>query len=66
MKREQPQFWRPWHKVAQFVHLAGLLLVASLLPVSRDEAFLLAVNIAKLPSVPRQILNDISGQSTDV
>ena len=25
----------------------------------RDEAFLLAVNIAKLPSVPRQILKDI-------
>ena len=27
--------------------------------LSRDEAFLLAVNIAKLPSVPRQILMDI-------
>ena len=27
--------------------------------LSRDEAFHLAVNIAKLPSVPRQILNDI-------
>jgi hypothetical protein len=26
---------------------------------SRDEAFLIAVNIAKLPSVPRQILKDI-------
>jgi hypothetical protein len=27
--------------------------------LSRDEAFLLAVNIAKLPSVPRQLLKDI-------
>ena len=27
--------------------------------LSRDEAFLLAVNIAKLPSVPWQILKDI-------
>jgi hypothetical protein len=27
--------------------------------LSRDEAFLLAVDIAKLPSVPRQILKDI-------
>jgi hypothetical protein len=27
--------------------------------LSRDEAFLLAVNIAKLPRVPRQILKDI-------
>jgi hypothetical protein len=27
--------------------------------LSRDEAFLLAVTIAKLPSVPRQILMDI-------
>ena len=25
----------------------------------RDEVFLIAVNIAKLPSVPRQILKDI-------
>jgi hypothetical protein len=25
----------------------------------RDEAFLIAVNFAKLPSVPRQILKDI-------
>ena len=27
--------------------------------LSRDEAFLIAVNIAKLPSAPRQILKDI-------
>jgi hypothetical protein len=27
--------------------------------LSRDEAFLIVVNIAKLPSVPRQILKDI-------
>jgi hypothetical protein len=27
--------------------------------LSRDEAFLIAVNIAKLASVPRQILKDI-------
>ena len=27
--------------------------------LTRDEAFLFAVNIAKLPSVPRQILKDI-------
>jgi hypothetical protein len=27
--------------------------------LTRDETFLIAVNIAKLPSVPRQILKDI-------
>jgi hypothetical protein len=27
--------------------------------LTRDEAFLVAVNIAKLPSVPRQIVNNI-------
>jgi uncharacterized protein (DUF2236 family) len=37
MKREQPQFWRPWHKVAQFLRPAGLLLVTSLLPVAAQD-----------------------------
>jgi hypothetical protein len=27
--------------------------------LTRDEAFIIAVNITKLPSVPRQILKDI-------
>jgi hypothetical protein len=31
----------------------------SLKRLSRDEAFLIAVNIAKLPRVPRSILKDI-------
>jgi len=31
----------------------------SLKRLSRDEAFLVAVNTAKLPSVPREILKDI-------
>jgi hypothetical protein len=35
------------------------LLCCGLVALSRDEAFLIAVNIATLPSVPRQILKDI-------
>jgi hypothetical protein len=30
MKREQPQFWQPWRKAAQFLRPAGLVLVTSL------------------------------------
>jgi hypothetical protein len=34
--------------------------------ISRDEAFLIAVNIAKLPSVPRTILKDIPRPPTRI
>ena len=37
MKREQPQFWQPWHKVAQFLRPAGLLLVTSLSPAVAQD-----------------------------
>jgi predicted RNase H-like nuclease (RuvC/YqgF family) len=37
MKREQQQFWRPWHKVAQFLRPAGLLLVTSLSPAAAQD-----------------------------
>jgi len=40
-----------------FENESGRRAAAKLL--TRDEAFLLAVNFAKLPSVPRQILKDI-------
>ena len=40
-----------------FENESGRRVAAKLL--TRDEAFLLAVNFAKLPSVPRQILKDI-------
>jgi uncharacterized protein YoxC len=37
MKREQRQFWRPWHKVAQFVCPAALVLVTSLSPAAAQD-----------------------------
>jgi len=37
MKREQRQFWQPWHKVAQSLRIAGLVLVASLSPAAAQD-----------------------------
>ena len=41
------------------LHLVGDAGLSRMKRLTRDEPFLLAVNIAKLPSVPRQILKDI-------
>jgi hypothetical protein len=47
-------------QISSFNHLVGARRQRlSTERLTRDEAFLLAVNIAKLPSVPRQILKDI-------
>ena len=67
------RFWRPWSideseayrprrrqagaGNVYFENEPGRRSTAKLL--TRDEAFLIAVTIAKLPSVPRQILTDI-------
>ena len=37
MKREQRQFRQPWHKAAQFLRPAGLLLVMSLPPAAAQD-----------------------------
>jgi len=37
MKREQPQFWRPSPKVAQFLRPAGLVLVTLLSPAAAQD-----------------------------
>ena len=37
MKREQQQLWRPWHKMAQFLRLAGLVLVMALSPAAAQD-----------------------------
>jgi hypothetical protein len=37
MKREQRQFWRPWHKAAQFLSPCGLVLVTSLSPAGAQD-----------------------------
>ncbi len=47
-------------KIPSFDHLVGARRQRlSTKRLTGDEAFLLVVNIAKLPSVPRQILKDI-------
>jgi plasmid stabilization system protein ParE len=37
MKREQRQYWRPWHKAVQFLRPAGLVLVTSLSPAAAQD-----------------------------
>jgi hypothetical protein len=37
MKREQRQFWQPWHKLAQYFRIAGLVLVTSLPPAAAQD-----------------------------
>ena len=37
MKREQRKHWRPWHKAAQFLRAAGLVLVTSLSPAAAQD-----------------------------
>ena len=37
MKREQRQYWQPWHEVAQFLRPAALVLVTSLSPAAAQD-----------------------------
>jgi multidrug efflux pump subunit AcrA (membrane-fusion protein) len=37
MKREQPQFWQPWPKVARFLRPAGLVFVTLLSPAAAQD-----------------------------
>jgi chromosome segregation ATPase len=37
MKREQRQYWQPWHKTAKFLCLAGLALVMPLSPAAAQD-----------------------------
>jgi hypothetical protein len=37
MKREQQKFWRPWHKVPQFLCATGLVLMTSLSPAAAQD-----------------------------
>lgn len=37
MKREQGQYWQPWHQAAQFLRAAGLALVTLLSPATAQD-----------------------------
>jgi hypothetical protein len=37
MKREQRQYWQPWHKATRFLCATGLLLVTSLSPAAAQD-----------------------------
>jgi hypothetical protein len=37
MKREQRQYWRPWHKAVQFLGATALVLVTSLSPAAAQD-----------------------------
>jgi hypothetical protein len=47
MKREQPQFWQPWPKAAQFLRPAVLVLATSLSPAAAQDIRVMEVCTAE-------------------